>query len=73
MRKSAEGVIDWTDVDIITVPARTHRATVLDRVRELDLGLAAGERAMVRAIPEEHARMDMVQMVQPPPQLKIGR
>jgi hypothetical protein len=72
MRKSVAGAQDWTDIDFVTVPAGTKRRTVLDKVRDMDLGLQVGESAMVRVIPEEHATMDPVSMVQPAPQMKVG-
>lgn len=71
-RKSVEGARDWTDVDLITVPAGTKRRTLLEKVRDMDLGLEVGERAMVRLIPEEHTAMDQVAMVQPPARMQVG-
>lgn len=74
-RKSAAGVVDWTDVDVVMVPPRTKRATVREKAREVlaagDFTLEAGERAMVRVIRIEDAEPFVVEMEQPPPQLKL--
>lgn len=71
-RKSEAGVHAWTDIDCITVPAGTKRATVWEKARALDFGLEVGDRAAVRLIPAEFAEPEFVAMVQPPAQLVIG-
>lgn len=72
MRKGIAGSVGWSDVDLITVPSGTKRRTLLEKVRGMDLGLDVGEMAMIRFIPEEHAVMSQVSMVQPAPQMQVG-
>ena len=72
MRKSVEGAQDWTDVDILDVPAGTHRATVLEKAKALPLGLEVGQRALLRLIPKAEIVEESIALVQPPAQLVIG-
>jgi hypothetical protein len=62
----------WTDVTVVTVPAKTKRRTVITKAVEQYPPLAESGPASVRVIPAEHAEPIKVEMEQPPPQLKIG-
>lgn len=72
-----EGVGDpkpgWFDIATVTVPARTHRKTViakaLDEARAVPL---PGGKIHVRVLDEESATAATVESVQPDPQLRIG-
>jgi hypothetical protein len=63
----------WVDIATVTVPARTHRKTVLEKAVE-ENGQFEFDRSpvVVRVIPLEHAEAITVEWEQPPPRLKIG-
>jgi hypothetical protein len=67
----------WVDIATVTVPARTHRKTVIEKAidqaaenEDVDLDLTAA--LTVRVLDAESARVTPVEMEQPPPRLKIG-
>lgn len=76
IRKSVPGAEAWTDLDILTVPSGTKRATLLEKIRtEVPLGLEPGERAMLRVFPGSIVGDFTgvpVEMEQPPPRLKLS-
>jgi hypothetical protein len=61
----------WVDIATVTVPARTHRKTVLERAVE-ENGQFEFDRSPVVVRVLEHAEAITVEWEQPPPRLKIG-
>ncbi len=62
----------WRDVATVTVPARTHRKTVVEKaLKDAVIEPPAGEQLRVRVLDADSARPFTVGVVQPPPQLHI--
>lgn len=62
----------WYDQGVVTVPARTHRKTVIAKaVKELAIDPTADEGVRVRLLPAEHAEATTVRFVQEAPRLVI--
>jgi hypothetical protein len=61
----------WVDIATVTVPARTHRKTVIEKALG-DAGLDLTGGVVVRVLDEGSARESKVETEQPPPRLKIG-
>jgi hypothetical protein len=69
-RANEDGV--WDDIETVTVPARTHRKTVIEKALD-QAAITLGPSAMiVRVLDEGSARESRVESEQPPPRLKIG-
>jgi hypothetical protein len=68
-----ETFMAWVDIATVTVPARTHRKTVIEKAVE-ENGQFEFDRSpvVVRVIPVEHAEAITIEWEQPPPRLKIG-
>jgi hypothetical protein len=63
----------WLDIATVTVPARTHRKTVIEKaLEEAGIMHTNGVKLTVRVLDEEAARETPVETEQPPPRLKIG-
>jgi hypothetical protein len=63
----------WRDIATVTVPARTHRKTVIEKaVGEVGQFEFKGGKEVVRVIPLEHAEAIEIEWEVPPPRLKIG-
>jgi hypothetical protein len=70
-RANEDGV--WDDIETVTVPARTHRKTVIEKaLEEAGIMHTNGVKLTVRVLDEEAARETPVETEQPPPRLKIG-
>jgi hypothetical protein len=62
----------WEDFATITVPARTHRKTVIEKALEQAAITPVPNAAMnVRVLDEQSARETRVETEQPPPRLKL--
>jgi hypothetical protein len=61
----------WLDVATVTVPARTHRKTVIEKAL-LAANVDIDGAITVRVLDEQSARETKVETEQPPPRLKIG-
>jgi hypothetical protein len=63
----------WDDIGTVTVPARTHRKTVIEKaLDEAAIRPDHGAMMTVRVLDEGSARETKVETEQPPPRLKIG-
>jgi hypothetical protein len=65
----------WKDVATVTVPARTHRKTVIQKALEQaqeDTDIDVTDALTVRVLDAKSARVTPVETEQPPPRLKIG-
>jgi hypothetical protein len=61
----------WRDLAVVTVPARTHRKTVIEKALEQANASIDGVMT-VRVLDEQSARESKVETEQPPPRLRIG-
>jgi hypothetical protein len=62
----------WEDIATVTVPARTHRKTVIEKALDQAFAPTAPGTSVLRVLDEGSARETKVEMEQPPPRLKIG-
>jgi hypothetical protein len=62
----------WTDIATVTVPARTHRKTVIEKALGQAGVTETNGAIFVRVLDAESARESKVETEQPPPRLKIG-
>jgi hypothetical protein len=68
-REDEEG--GWVDLATVTVPARTHRKTVIEKALE-QAKTVLSRPITVRVLDEQSARETPVETEQPPPRLRIG-
>lgn len=70
---SESGQERWRDVATVTVPARTHRKTIIKKALEqANVAPTPGSSLRLRVLDADSARVETVGAVQPPPQLTFG-